>query len=363
MPDTPLPPGSTIGILGGGQLGRMLSVAASRVGIKTHIYNDEPGAPAFDVAAETTVGSYDDPDAIARFSGSVDVVTCEFENVPAKTLEIAGRESHVFPPPKSFEVAQDRLAEKDFVSGLGIAVAPYAAVDGLGDLKEGLGRVKTPALLKTRRFGYDGKGQVPINTHCQAESAWEAVGEVPSVLEAMVRFEREISVIAVRGGDGETRFYDVVENVHQGGILATSRVPAHITGTTEFEARKIAGKIADALGHVGVLCVEMFQRDCEVPHLIVNEIAPRVHNSGHWTIDACLVSQFENHVRAICGWPLGDVGRHSDAKMTNLIGADVDEWRAFAGEPGTAVHLYGKAEARPGRKMGHVTRVTPKTSD
>jgi 5-(carboxyamino)imidazole ribonucleotide synthase len=362
MPDVPLAPGSTIGILGGGQLGRMLSVAASRLGLKTHIYNDEPNAPAFDAAAETTVGRYDDPEAIALFAKNVGVITCEFENVPAKALEIAERESHVFPPPQSFEAAQDRLVEKDFVSGLGIAVAPYAAVNSLGDLKEALAKVGTPALLKTRRFGYDGKGQIPIHTNCEAESAWEAIGEAPSVLEGLIRFEREVSVIAVRGLDGETRFYDVVENVHQNGILATSRVPADISGTTEFEARQIAGRIAHALGHVGVLCVEMFQRDSETPHLIVNEIAPRVHNSGHWTIDACLVSQFENHVRAICGWPLGDVGRHSDATMTNLIGADADEWQTLAAEPGAAVHLYGKAEARPGRKMGHVTRITPKTS-
>jgi len=259
-------------------------------------------------------------------------------------------------------VAQDRLVEKDFVSGLGIAVAPYAAVDSLGGLKEGLARVKTPALLKTRRFGYDGKGQVPIHTLCEAETAWEAIGETPAVLEGMIAFERELSVVAVRGQDGETRFYDVVENVHRGGILAKSRVPARISGTTEYEARKIAGQIAQSLGHVGVLCVELFERG-ETPHLVVNEIAPRVHNSGHWTLDACLVSQFENHVRAICGWPLGDVGRHSDAAMTNLIGADADDWARLAAEPGTAVHLYGKAEARPGRKMGHVTRVKPITSD
>jgi len=361
MPEAPLPPGSTIGVLGGGQLGRMLSVAASRLGLKTHIYNDEPNAPAFDVAAAATVGAYDDAAAVEAFARSVDVVTCEFENVPAVALEIAGREVPVFPPAKSFAVAQDRLAEKDFVSGLGIAVAPYAAVASLGDLNEGLARVRIPALLKTRRFGYDGKGQVLIHTLCEAGSAWETIGEAPSVLEGVIRFEREISVIAVRGRDGETRFYDVAENVHQGGILATSRVPARVSDTTVFEARKIAGQIAEALGHVGVLCVEMFQREGEKPNLIVNEIAPRVHNSGHWTIDACTVSQFENHARAICGWPLGDVGRHSDAVMTNLIGAAVDDWPAEAAEPGTAVHLYGKAEARPGRKMGHVTRLFPET--
>ena len=363
MPEETLPPGSTIGILGGGQLGRMLSVAASRLGLKTHIYNDEPDAPAFDVAAESTVGAYDDPDAIAAFAKSVGVVTGEFENVPAKALKIASRESHVFPPPKSFEVAQDRLVEKDFIGGLGIAVAPYLAVESLGDLKEALARVRPPALLKTRRFGYDGKGQVMIHMLCEAETAWETIGTAPSVLEGVIRFEREISVVAVRSQDGETRFYDVVENVHQGGILATSRVPANISSATVFEARKLAGQIAQALDYVGVLCVEMFLREAEAPHLIVNEIAPRVHNSGHWTIDACLVNQFENHVRAICGWPLGDVGRHSDAVMTNLIGADVDAWRDLAAESGTGVHLYGKAEARPGRKMGHVTRLAPKMSD
>ena len=363
MPELTLPPGSTIGVLGGGQLGRMLAVAASRLGLKTHIYSDAPNAPAFDVAAQSAIGSYDDQTSLAGFAANVDVITCEFENVPATALEVAGRATPVFPSAKSFAVAQDRLAEKDFVNALGIAVAPYAAVASLDELRAGLARVKTPALLKTRRFGYDGKGQVLIHTEAEAESAWETIGRVPSVLEGVVRFEREVSVIAVRGHDGTVQFYDVVENVHQGGILATSRVPARISESIVFEARNIAGKIAEALGHVGVICVEMFEREGETPHLIVNEFAPRVHNSGHWTIDACLISQFENHVRAICGWPLGDVARHSDAVMTNLIGADVDDWPTLAAEPGMAVHLYGKAEARPGRKMGHVTRLFPKTSD
>ncbi len=363
MPELTLPPGSTIGILGGGQLGRMLAVAASRLGLKTHIYSDEPNAPAFDVAAHSAIGGYDDEKSLAGFAANVDVITCEFENVPANALEVAGRAAPVFPSAKSFAVAQDRLAEKDFVSALGIAVAPYAAVASLDELRAGLARVEAPALLKTRRFGYDGKGQILIHTEAEAESAWETIGGVPSVLEGVVRFEREVSVIAVRGQDGTVQFYDVVENVHQGGILATSRVPARISDSIVFEARNIAGKIAEALGHVGVLCVEMFEREGETPHLIVNEFAPRVHNSGHWTIDACLISQFENHVRAICGWPLGDVARHSDAVMTNLIGADVDAWPMLAAEPATAVHLYGKAEARPGRKMGHVTRLFPKTSD
>jgi len=362
MPE-PLPPGSTIGILGGGQLGRMLSVAASRLGLKTHVYNGEPDAPAFDVAAASTVGSYEDTSVLSGFAGRVDVVTCEFENVPAEALRVVAQKSAVFPPAKAFAIAQDRLAEKDFVSGLGIPVAPYAAVDSLGDLNEGLARVKTPALLKTRRFGYDGKGQIAIHTLCEAETAWEKMGGAPTLVEGVVPFQRELSVIAVRGRDGETRFYDVVENVHQNGTLATSRLPASISDSIIFEARTIAGTIAEALDYVGVLCVELFQREGEKPGLIVNEFAPRVHNSGHWTLDACLVSQFENHVRAICGWPLGDVGRHSNAVMTNLIGADVDAWQGLAAEPGAAVHLYGKAEARPGRKMGHITRLTPKTSD
>jgi 5-(carboxyamino)imidazole ribonucleotide synthase len=361
MPEGPLPPGSTLGILGGGQLGRMLALAAAQLGLRSHIYSDEAGAPAFDVAAAKTVGPYTDADAIARFADAVDVVTCEFENVPAETLEAAARVAPVFPPPKSFAVAQDRLAEKDFIAGLGIAVAPYARVDTPKDLAAALKRVGLPALLKTRRFGYDGKGQVPIRAENDGEAAFEAIGAVPAIVEGIARFEREVSVIVVRGRDGTLAFYDPVENVHQDGILAISLAPARIAHGTAAEARDIAGKIAGALPHVGVLCVEMFERGGETPDLIVNEIAPRVHNSGHWTLDACAVSQFENHVRAMCGWPLGETARHSDAKMTNLIGNDVENWRELAAEAGAALHLYGKAEARKGRKMGHVTRLYPKS--
>jgi 5-(carboxyamino)imidazole ribonucleotide synthase len=361
MREGPLPPGSTIGILGGGQLGRMLAVAAARLGLRTHIYSDEANAPAFDVAASSTVGSYADMDALARFAGAVDVVTCEFENVPAMTLEAASRAAPVLPGAKSFATAQDRLAEKDFMRGLGIEVAPYASVSSLDDLRAALRTVKLPALLKTRRFGYDGKGQVLIRDEAEAESAWAAIGRVPAVLEGLVLFEREVSVIVVRGRDGKLKFYDVVENVHQNGILAMSHVPARISQSLAFAARSIAGNVAEALGHVGVLAVEMFERGGGSPGLIVNEMAPRVHNSGHWTLDACLASQFENHVRAICGWPLVETTRHSDAMMTNLIGPDVEKWRELAAEPGAALHLYGKAEARPGRKMGHVTRLFPKT--
>ena len=361
MPERPLPPGSTIGILGGGQLGRMLAVAAARLGLKTHIYSDEADAPAFDVAHARTVGSYADEDALARFAASCAVVTCEFENVPAETLQAAARAVPVFPGANSFAVAQDRLVEKDFITGLGVSVAPYVRVDSLEDLRAALPRVRVPALLKTRRFGYDGKGQVLIRGEDENSAALEAIGHAPALVEGIVPFEREISVIVVRGRDGAMRFYDVVENIHQDGILAISRAPARIAQASAVEARTIAGKLAEALGHVGVLCVEMFERGGEKPELIVNEFAPRVHNSGHWTLDACLVSQFESHIRAICGWPLGETSRHSDAVMTNLIGSDVDQWRELAAEPDTAVHLYGKAEATPGRKMGHVTRLYPKS--
>jgi len=360
MPEA-LSPGSIIGILGGGQLGRMLALAAARLGLKTHIYSDEPEVPAFDVSAFSTVGSFADEAALSEFAANVDVVTCEFENVPARALEIAGKKAPVHPPAKAFAVAQDRLVEKDFMRELGIQVADYADVHDEQSLRNALARVELPAILKTRRFGYDGKGQALVRNEAEALPALTELRGQPALIERLVAFEREISVLVVRGEDGTLKFYDPVENVHQNGILAISRVPARIHDDCAEEARRIAGKVAEALGHVGVLCVEMFQRE-EAPRLLVNEIAPRVHNSGHWTIDACLVSQFENHIRAIAGWPLGDTERHSDAVMTNLIGADVERWRELAAEEGVAVHLYGKAEARPGRKMGHTTRLLPKSS-
>jgi 5-(carboxyamino)imidazole ribonucleotide synthase len=282
--------------------------------------------------------------------------------VPAATLEACARVKPVFPGAKSFAVAQDRLAEKDFIAMLGIEVAPYAATDSLDQLKAALARIRPPAILKTRRLGYDGKGQVMIRDRSEAEAAWQGIGEVPAVLEGLVLFEREVSLIAVRGRDGAFKVYDLTENVHQNGILAISRVPAASAPALLAEGTYIAKTIAEALGHVGVLAVELFQRaDADRPGLVVNEIAPRVHNSGHWTLDACAVSQFENHVRSIAGWRLGDTARHSDAVMTNLIGADVEKWRTLAAEPMTCVHLYGKAEARPGRKMGHITRLYPKS--
>jgi 5-(carboxyamino)imidazole ribonucleotide synthase len=360
MPEA-LPPGSVIGILGGGQLGRMLSLASARLGLKTHIYSDEPDVPAFDVSAFSTVGSFADEAALREFAASVDVVTCEFENVPARALEIAGKKAPVHPPAKAFAVAQDRLVEKDFMRGLGIQVADYADVHDEQSLRDALAHVQLPAILKTRRFGYDGKGQALVRNEAEALAALTDLRGQAALIERLVAFEREISVLVVRGEDGTHKFYDPVENVHQNGILAISRAPARISADCAEEARAIAGKVAEALGHVGVLCVEMFQRE-EAPRLLVNEIAPRVHNSGHWTIDACLVSQFENHIRAIAGWPLGGTERHSDVVMTNLIGADAERWRELAAEEGVAVHLYGKSGARPGRKMGHTTRLMPKSS-
>jgi 5-(carboxyamino)imidazole ribonucleotide synthase len=360
MSEAPLPPGSTIGILGGGQLGRMLSVAASRLGLKTHIYSDEQAPPAADVAARTTIGSYEDYVALDAFARGVDVVTCEFENVPAATLEAASRGAPVYPPPRAFAVAQDRLLEKQFVADLGIQVAPFAAVDDPASLQAAIAKVKLPAILKTRRFGYDGKGQVIIRDPSEAEAAFEAIGNVPAVLEGMILFEREISVIVVRGKDGELRDYDPIENVHLGGILATSTVPASIPDDVAYAAREIAERISSALSYVGVLCVEMFQCEGSTLNLVVNEMAPRVHNSGHRTLDACLISQFENHIRAISGWPLGETTRHSNAVMTNLIGDDVNRWPSLASAEGTAIHIYGKGDARPGRKMGHYTRTFPK---
>jgi 5-(carboxyamino)imidazole ribonucleotide synthase len=360
MPDA-LPPGSTIGIMGGGQLGRMLAIAAASLGLKAHIYSDAADAPAFDVAGAHTVGAYGDANAIKTFAGLVDVVTCEFENVPAEAMEAAAGAAPVYPPPRAFAAAQDRLAEKSFLRDLAIPVAPFAAVSSAADLDGALRQVKPPALLKTRRLGYDGKGQVLVRSEAEGGGALAQFRGAPALLEGLVAFSRELSILAVRGRDGTTNFYDPVENVHEHGILATSRVPARIPASVAFEARAIAGKIAAALDYVGVLAVEMFHCEGATPSLLVNEMAPRVHNSGHWTLDACLVSQFENHVRAICGWPLGETSRHSDALMTNLIGKDAERWRALAGEEGVALHLYGKREARPGRKMGHFTRLTPKT--
>jgi 5-(carboxyamino)imidazole ribonucleotide synthase len=359
---TPLPPGSTIGILGGGQLGRMLALAAARLGLKCRIYSDVAG-PAFDVAAGSVVGDFDDTTKVASFAASVDVVTYEFENVPLAAAAAAEAVTPVRPGPKALAVSQDRLEEKSFVRGLGIPVAPFAAIDSEADFAKAIAAVGQKGILKTRRMGYDGKGQARISKSSELEAAFESLGKAPAVLEGFVDFQYEVSVLIVRGIDGETRFYDVPANTHKNGILDTSTVPSALPAEHAAEARRIAGAIAEALGYVGLLAVEMFYlgADASTP-LVVNEMAPRVHNSGHWTMDACLISQFENHMRAVAGWPLGSTERHSDAVMTNLIGDDVAAWKRLAAEPGSALHLYGKPEARPGRKMGHINRLSPKTT-
>jgi 5-(carboxyamino)imidazole ribonucleotide synthase len=364
-PRLPLPPGSTIGILGCGQLGRMLALAAARLGLRTHVYCDTTG-PAFDVATTTTHAAFDDTAALDAFARCVDVVTYEFENVRVETAQALARSVPVRPSPRALEVAQDRLVEKQFLTRLGVPVAPFLPVDGPAALRAALDRMGAPAILKARRLGYDGKGQASLVPGGDIAAAWAAVGGVPSVLEKRVAFQGELSVLMARAPDGTTACYDCPANEHENGILRRSLVPSGLPEADLAEARAIAGRIAEALDYVGVLAVEMFHLGPDAPaaaRLMVNEIAPRVHNSGHWTIEACAVSQFENHVRAVAGWPLGATARHSDAEMVNLIGDEAGSWLELAGEPGACLHLYGKHQARPGRKMGHVTRLSSPRRD
>jgi 5-(carboxyamino)imidazole ribonucleotide synthase len=367
MPDasrgSPLPPGSTVGILGSGQLGRMLAMAAARLGLKTHVYCEHSG-PAFDVATWKTRAAFDDEAALAAFAGSVDAVTYEFENVRVATARYLARTVPVRPSARTLEVAQDRLAEKRFIADLSIPVAPFYAVDGHEDLRRALAQLAAPAILKTRRLGYDGKGQIGLGPDGDTAAAWTALGAAPCVLEQRIAFACEISALVVRGLDGAVASYDCPTNTHENGILRRSVVPSGLPEADLAQAHAIAGGIAAALDYVGVLAVEMFYLGPDAPpggRLLVNEIAPRVHNSGHWTIEACAVSQFENHMRAVAGWPLGGTARHSDAEMVNLIGREALDWHRLAAEPGACLHLYGKHQARDGRKMGHVTRLYPRS--
>lgn len=353
-----LPPGSTIGILGAGQLGRMLAIAAAQLGLKCRIYSDVPG-PASDVAVSTTIGPYEDLDKIARFAAETDVVTYEFENVPVEAARAVEQVRPVRPGIKALEVAQDRLKEKSFIASLGLPLPRFAPVESPDDFAAAIDEVGAPSILKTRRLGYDGKGQARLASPDDMASAFEAIGQAPATLEAMVPFKFEVSVLLVRGLSGETLFYDIPQNHHEGGILRTSTVPSVLPAEHCALAREIAGKLAAALDYVGVMGVEMFYVGEGPWPLLLNEFAPRVHNSGHWTMDACAIGQFENHIRAVAGWPLGATGRHSDCEMTNLIGDDVSAWPQLAAEPGTCLHLYGKNQARQGRKMGHVNRLGP----
>lgn len=354
----PMPPGGMIGILGGGQLGRMLALAAARLGLRTHVYSDTRGAPAFDVATERTCARYGDQGSLLAFAQGVDVITFEFENIPTASLNVLAREKPTCPGADALAIAQDRLAEKDFLAGLGIATTAYAGARTLEEAREAVARTGSPAILKTRRFGYDGKGQGTIVDAEDLESIFPRFGGAPTIIERRVEFAFEFSVVAARSNSGDYRAYDPPENIHGEHILRRSIVPAQLDKNQSDEAKAITARIAQALQYVGVLTVEFFAtRD---GRLLVNEIAPRVHNSGHWTLEACVVSQFEQHVRAIAGWPLGDTTRHSNAVMDNLIGDDADDWQRLAAQPG-ALHLYGKRESRPGRKMGHFTRLSPLT--
>ncbi len=349
-----LQPGATIGILGGGQLGRMLSVAASRLGFKTHIF--EPGAnpPAGDVAHQVTTAPYEDETALAAFAASVDVITYEFENIPTTALDVLEQHRPIRPGREALRVSQDRLTEKAFLQDLGLQTAPFADIASQEDLDAALTRIGAPAILKTRRFGYDGKGQARIKTLDEAAPALASLAGAAAILEGFVDFSHEVSVIAARSPSGEVACFDPGENVHRDGILHTTTVPARLGQSQRMDAVLIAAKILNALDYVGVMGVELF---VTAEGLVVNEIAPRVHNSGHWTQNGCAVDQFEQHIRAVVGWPLGDGQRHSDVVMENLIGADVERIPELARERDCALHLYGKAEAKPGRKMGHVNRI------
>lgn len=355
-----LKPGDTIGILGGGQLGRMLATAAARLGLRCRVFSPDPDSPAFDVVMDATCAEYADVEALELFAADVDVITYEFENVPAASAMILAARRPVLPNRKILETTQDRLAEKDFVRQLGIGTADYADVSSVASLRAAIATIGLPAVLKTRRFGYDGKGQSIIREGDDPEQIWEDLATRSAILEAFIPFEREISVIAARSAGGQVECFDVTENEHADHILKTSRAPAAISDALAAQARGIAEKIATALNYVGVLAVELFVVAGDGgPKLLVNEIAPRVHNSGHWTLDGASISQFEQHIRAIAGWPLGKPVRHGAVTMTNLIGDEINDYPRWLTVPGATVHLYGKGAPRPGRKMGHVTQVAP----
>lgn len=346
-------PGATVGILGGGQLGRMLALAAAALGYRCHVFAPEAGGPAAQVAAAEMVAAYDDPAALDAFAAAVDVATIEFENVPAAALVRLAARVPVRPGAGALRVCQDRIAEKDFVRGLGLETTAYAALNEAADAEAADRAIGRPAVLKTRTMGYDGKGQAALAAGDDLSRAWEGIGRRPAILEARVAIEREISVVAARSPKGAVACFDPVENRHVGGILDVTRAPAGIAPAGAATARESATRIAEGLDHVGVLCVELFVTGRG--RLLVNEIAPRVHNSGHWTIEGCETSQFAQHVRAVCGLPFGSTARRAGAVMKNLIGRDVERWPALAADPSAHLHLYGKTETRPGRKMGHVT--------
>ena len=353
-------PGETIGILGGGQLGRMMAIAAARLGYRVHVYCPEADPPAAQLASTVTTAAYEDREALARFAEACAVITYEFENVPHAAAAFLDLTRPVRPSPSVLAIAQDRIAEKDFVSGLGIGTALYRPVDTPDLLEAALERIGRPAILKATRMGYDGKGQVkiPETGPIDATALLAQMGGVRGILEGFVPFEREISVIVARSLDGSVATFTVTENEHRNHILWTSTAPARVSPILAARADDLARRIAGALDLVGLIAVEMFV--CADGSVLVNELAPRPHNSGHWTIDACVTDQFEQSIRAICGLPLGETERLADAVMTNLLGDEIEAWPVFLSEPRTKLHLYGKTEPRPGRKMGHVTRLFPR---
>jgi 5-(carboxyamino)imidazole ribonucleotide synthase len=352
-----LSPGATIGILGGGQLGRMTALAAERLGYRVHVFATEPDSPAAQVSADAVVATYEDSGALARFAAAVDVATFEFENIPAEAVREVAALKPVMPRREILEITQDRLREKDFLSGIGVATTAYREITDAAGLRQALTALKARAVLKTARMGYDGKGQLTVAPDTPPGDAWQQMGERRGILEEFVDFRCEVSVIVARAADGAMAAYPPVENRHVNHILDTTIAPATLPPETARAAETIARDIAARLDLVGVLAVEMFVT--KAGRLLVNELAPRPHNSGHWTIDACATSQFEQLVRAICGLPLGSTERHSDAVMKNLIGAEVETWRDAIADPAARLHLYGKRTTLPGRKMGHITRLLP----
>ena len=358
-----LSPGATIGILGGGQLGRMLALAAARLGLKCHIYAPEGDNPAFEVAAHSTAAGYDDEAALAAFAQSVDVATYEFENVPLDAAAIVNARTSLYPPPRALEVSQHRVTEKVFFRDIGIKTADWVHHDDIDAIAKAtadeLNDCARRGIFKTCRMGYDGKGQARVSSEKQLRTAWNELGASDLIFEWEVPFSREVSVIAARSPDGSVQVFNIAENTHQNGILKTSQIPANINPATAQRAREIATKTLVKLDYVGVIAIELFVvKTAEGEDLLVNEFAPRVHNSGHWTEAACAVSQFEQHIRAIAGWPLGDPTRHSNAEMHNLLGDEVNDWKDLADQSNTVVHIYGKSACHPGRKMGHVTHLT-----
>ncbi|MBV6657572.1 MAG: 5-(carboxyamino)imidazole ribonucleotide synthase [Devosiaceae bacterium] len=362
----PLARGATIGILGTGQLGRLLAIAAAKLGFEVIVYGPEAEPPAAQVANDHISAAYDDVPALQAFAKRCAVVTFEFENIPKQSLEAIAALTTLRPGERSLAVSQDRLVEKQFIEGLSLPVAPYRPIDGPDAIAPALTALGGTGILKTRTLGYDGKGQMSLSDDepLDGQAIWTSLGGVPAVLEARIAFDFEISVLCVRAASGDTIAYDVPINTHQSGVLAQSRVgpgfdaqlPTALTGA----AANAAGTIAEALHHVGTLAVEFFVTQSGA--LLINEIAPRVHNTGHWTLDACLHDQFDNHIRAIAGWPLGAPARHSDASMRNLLGGDPLIEHPETAPPSSSLYLYGKRDPKPGRKMGHLTRLAPKTA-